>query len=212
LNTGCVLCGRLDEDGAHLFFKRKHVKRVWDDLQLQELRDRLAQAISAKELVWEILKLKENVQRRVITLMYIWWSERCRIREGDALRGLGQIAQMVNCYAEEWASLKNVQAEPVQSRRKQAWSKPPADFVKIKCDGAFSQEDLSGGWGYIMSGGDGTVICSGYGKLGKVLEACSYQDHCLFTSSSAGNDLGDSEGGPGDRLTDGGPSGQCAHS
>lgn len=63
-----------------------------------------------------------------------------------------------------------------------------------------------------MSGGDGTVICSGYGKLGKVLGACSYQDHCLFTSSSMGNDLGDLEGGPGDRLTDGGPSDQCAHS
>jgi hypothetical protein len=34
LNTGCVLCGRLEEDGAHLFFKCKHAKRVWDDLQL----------------------------------------------------------------------------------------------------------------------------------------------------------------------------------
>jgi hypothetical protein len=89
LNTGCVLCGRLEEDGAHLFFKCKHVKRVWDDLQLQEVRNRPAQAISAKELVWEILKLKKNVQRRVITLIYIWWSERCRIHEGDAPRGLG---------------------------------------------------------------------------------------------------------------------------
>ena len=61
LNPCCVLCGCLDKDGAHLFFKCKNAKKVWEDMQLQGVRDRLAQAIMAKELVWEFLKLKEEV-------------------------------------------------------------------------------------------------------------------------------------------------------
>jgi hypothetical protein len=126
LNPCCVLCGRLDEDGAHLFFKCKDAKKVWEDMQLQGVRDQLAQAITAKELVWEVLKLKKEVQRRVITVMYIWWSERCRVREGDAPRSSGQIAQIVRCYYEEWASLNNVQAAPVELRRRPIWSKRPA--------------------------------------------------------------------------------------
>jgi len=53
------------------------------------------------------------------------------------------------------------------------FTKSKFDFIKTNCDGAFSQEDLSGGWGYVMRGADGTVVCSGYDKhkLGKVLEA-----------------------------------------
>lgn len=89
LNPCCVLCGRcLDEDGAHLFFKCKDAKRVWEDMQLHGVRDRLAQAITA------VLKLKEEVQRRVITFMYIWWSEQCRVHEGDAQRSPEQIVQI----------------------------------------------------------------------------------------------------------------------
>jgi hypothetical protein len=29
LDTRCVMCGRLNEDGGHLFFQCKHVKQVW---------------------------------------------------------------------------------------------------------------------------------------------------------------------------------------
>jgi hypothetical protein len=37
----CVLCGRLEEDGAHLFFKCKRVKGVWAALQLEAARLKL---------------------------------------------------------------------------------------------------------------------------------------------------------------------------
>lgn len=80
-----------------------------------------------------------------------------------------KLAQLVSCYAEEWATLKIAPPEPVPNRRKTAWTSH--DFVKINCDGAFTKESLTGGWGYVMRGCDGVVICSGYGRLGKVLEA-----------------------------------------
>jgi hypothetical protein len=27
--------------------------------------------------------MKETIQRQVVVLMYVWWSERCAIREGE---------------------------------------------------------------------------------------------------------------------------------
>lgn len=71
------------------------------------------------------------------------------------------MTMLVSSYAEEWASLsetvKQTREEPVPSRRKIAWKKPPPEYIKINCDSAFSQELLSGGWGYVMRG---------YGRLG----------------------------------------------
>jgi hypothetical protein len=73
----------LDEDGGHLFFKCKNVRRLWRDLQLEHIRVQLEQAVSAKQVLGSILNLQEDVQSRVVTLLYVWWSERCCIREGE---------------------------------------------------------------------------------------------------------------------------------
>jgi hypothetical protein len=77
LDTRCFLCGRMDEDGGHLFFKCKQVRGVWRDLQLEQTRIHLASVLSAKGVVEEIRKLQEDVKCKVITLLYLWWSERC---------------------------------------------------------------------------------------------------------------------------------------
>jgi len=61
--------------------------------------------------------------------------------------------------------------QPVPTRRKSVWTKPPPEIIKINCDGAFTMEQLTGGWGYVMRGHDGVVICTGHGRLEKVLEA-----------------------------------------
>ena len=81
LDTRCVLCGRYDEDGSHLFFKCKYVKKVWAELNLDQIRQSLVNAQPAREVVEIILKLKEDVQCQVIILLYFWWSERCGVRE-----------------------------------------------------------------------------------------------------------------------------------
>jgi hypothetical protein len=75
IDTSCVMCGRLDEDGAHLFFKCKGVRHVWANLQLEAVREELAGLMSAREAVEAILKMKPEIQRQVITLLYLWWSE-----------------------------------------------------------------------------------------------------------------------------------------
>lgn len=38
LDTKCVMCNRLDEDGGHLFLKCKLVKQLWRELNLEDVR------------------------------------------------------------------------------------------------------------------------------------------------------------------------------
>lgn len=75
LDAVCIMCGHLDEDGGHLFFKCKNVRKVWMDLQLEHIRAQLASAGSAKQVLEGILHLQEDVQCRVVTLLYLWWSD-----------------------------------------------------------------------------------------------------------------------------------------
>ncbi|CAN6246168.1 unnamed protein product [Urochloa humidicola] len=55
VDSRCVMCGRLVEDGGHLFFKCKFVKKVWRELCLEEQRKLLADKLSAREVVTQIL-------------------------------------------------------------------------------------------------------------------------------------------------------------
>jgi hypothetical protein len=48
---------------------------VWANLQLEAVREELAGLMSAREAVEAILKMKPEIQRQVITLLYLWWSE-----------------------------------------------------------------------------------------------------------------------------------------
>jgi len=66
LATMCVICGRFNEDDGHLFFKYKHVLKLWSELILKHIRECLANALSAREVVEEILTLRKEVQHQVI--------------------------------------------------------------------------------------------------------------------------------------------------
>jgi len=45
------MCGRLDEDSGHLFFKCKFVKQVWRELHLEGVRASLAKQSSAHDVM-----------------------------------------------------------------------------------------------------------------------------------------------------------------
>ena len=105
LDTACCMCGRFDEDGAHLFFKCKDVRQVWSHLQLDQTRVNLAQVLSARELVEAVLNMHQDEQRKVITFLYLWWTERCGVREGEKKRDSIMLAALIRSYAEEWSSV-----------------------------------------------------------------------------------------------------------
>jgi ribonuclease HI len=75
---------------------------------------------------------------------------------------------LIRAYADETSTLKQPVVPP--PRLKARWRKPPQDVAKINCDGAFMQEERSGGWGFVIRSSEGEVIFTGFGNLKRVLE------------------------------------------
>jgi len=84
----------------------------------------------------------------VITLLYLWWSERCGVREGEQQRDSGRLAHLTSTYAAEWSSFKPVKEPGSQAQVQKIME---ATTMIRECDGG--------------------VISSGYGKLENIGEA-----------------------------------------
>jgi hypothetical protein len=184
------MCGRYDEDGAHLFFKCKHVRHVWADLQLEGERQRLSELLSERETIEVILKMKPEIQSRVITLLYLWWSERCGVREGEQQRSSCQMTKLIGSYAAEWSPFKKAREVERRLQTRKLWKPPPENFIKINCDGAFYTNTRSGGWGFAIREWDGGVISTGYGKLEHVSEAFHAEIIACLQTVNRAADLG----------------------
>ena len=88
IDTRCVICNRLDEDGGHLFFKCKGEASLEREMNLEDVRCRIGwQGYSQR---WGSLQfvtqLEEKQSIRVAVLLYTWWNERNRRREGEGRR------------------------------------------------------------------------------------------------------------------------------
>lgn len=70
-DTLCVCCRRLDEDGAHLFIRCKEAKKIWRDIGLEEVRQKLCICNNSNETVQEILNLCEEDRSGVLHLLSI---------------------------------------------------------------------------------------------------------------------------------------------
>ena len=95
LDTCCCICNRLDEDGAHLFFKCKWVKKLWRELGLESFRIQLSVLSDAKQCVELILALPSEKQCLIVMLLNNWWWERNRVREGDSRRNHQELAWLI---------------------------------------------------------------------------------------------------------------------
>jgi hypothetical protein len=69
IDTKCPLCQRLDEDGGHLFLKCKMAKQVWRALNLDTVRERLSELASARDVLVQIMKEKEDIRLQCITTL-----------------------------------------------------------------------------------------------------------------------------------------------
>ncbi|RLN24757.1 hypothetical protein C2845_PM07G05680 [Panicum miliaceum] len=170
LDTKCVVCGRLDEDGSHLFFKCKYVKQLWRCLDMEDVRLALERADSAWEAVCFIMNLKESVQLKVINGLWHWWLERNRIREGERRRQAEELAYVVGRCTEEFIAL-NTKVGMLGERRREKWKRPASNKLKINSDGAFNAESGAGGWGFVIRDLDGDVVHAAAGRLEFVVDA-----------------------------------------
>lgn len=103
VDTRCFVCRRLDEDGGHLFFKCKYVKELWLNMGLQDECNQMTALNSGKEVLKYLVNLKDEKMIVITTLMWVWWGERNRIREGEVRRGTDILVHIITKTAHDYA-------------------------------------------------------------------------------------------------------------
>jgi hypothetical protein len=79
----------------------KYVKHLWQELNLERVRARLADLQSAKDMLLAIWELEEKERLLVVNLLWHWWLERNRITEGERRRDPAGLAPIIRFQAEE---------------------------------------------------------------------------------------------------------------
>lgn len=189
IDNRCVVCNQKGEDGGHLYFKCEKVGELWTALGLSAHSDHLVAITSAREVVRYILKLPKRPQLWIALGMWMWWSERNKIREEGKRRPIHLIANMVEGYAGE-IILSSAKEPKAAARRIQKWQKPAPSFLKVNCDASFHAESGNGGWGYVIRDEEGDLISAGRGKLLHVLDSFQAEVIVCLQGLQAAIDMG----------------------
>jgi hypothetical protein len=54
--------------------------------------------MSFQEVVEHILKMEEKIQLKVVLLLWLWWTERNGVREGELMRSVADLAYVVDAW------------------------------------------------------------------------------------------------------------------
>ena len=74
-----------------------------------------------------------------------------------------------------------------------SWSPPAADILKINFDGAYSQREKKGAWGFIVRDHRGAVVMAGAGRINVVHDALSAEAQACLAAPYATIDQGISQ-------------------
>lgn len=163
IDSRCCMCGRQEEDGAHLMLKCKEVKELWRELHLEGIRLELIKECSPIQMMTKIMDLPVEKQITVVTLLWLWWNERNRWREEKQRRSGRILAYAVAARADSLKKSAELSHGAAVSHVKK-WIKPTEGTLKINVDGAFSQEIGTGGWGFVIRDEYGVVRAAGVGS------------------------------------------------
>jgi ribonuclease HI len=162
------MCRRLDEDGGHLFLKCKEVKAIWRELNLEDVRQDLAEAVLVKEMTVKILNLNHKQQLMSVMLLWIWLGERNKWREEGRRRTAGEVAYLTALLTDRFQAKEAKRLLPdfrqAQSSQAQKWRKPNSGHFKVNTDGAYDSNTGLGGWGFIIRDDQGMMVKSGAGE------------------------------------------------
>jgi ribonuclease HI len=167
LDTLCPMCNRFDENAAHTLFHCKAAKAVWCQLQLEYIRVHMAALPSAQEVFYYIWEQKEDLQLKIIIILWVLITERNRVNAKEQKKHSDRIAAEVQCYCNEFAQF--FRKSPKHSQRQvQRWAKPAAGYLKFNLDASFREGTQKGGWGFIVRNDQGEGVAAGAGSIAAV--------------------------------------------
>jgi hypothetical protein len=162
---------------------------LWAALGLAAHVIQLATIDSAREAVRYILGLAKHLQLKLAVGMWMWWTERNKIREEGQRRPIYLIVKSVECYVGE-INQSTAKEPRAVARRNQKWQKPAHELLKVNCDASFRKETGDGGWGCIIRDEEGDLISAGRGKLLHALDSFQAEVVACLQGLQAAIDLG----------------------
>lgn len=144
---------------------------------------------TAIDIMQYILAATKENRLKIVILMWTWWCERNRVREGDTPQSVQQIIHGIHVYSNEIQKLYANEGT-WRVRRQKRWEKPPGETLKLNCDGSFNHEGKHGGWGFIIRDEDGDVVSASCGRLDHVLEPLQAELVACLQGVQAALDLG----------------------
>ncbi|WVZ72039.1 LOW QUALITY PROTEIN: hypothetical protein U9M48_020558 [Paspalum notatum var. saurae] len=164
LETLCPMCQRFDEDSGHLFFKCKGVRRCWLLLNLEEARMELISLNSGLDMIEKIWSFPENY-------FLVMWTTRNKVNVGKRSKSAEEVISNVVYHVNAWNLANGQLTQPERILTRQKWEKPPENYYKINCDGAFLPDLMKGGWGFVIRDHTGQVATAGAGAVNHLLDA-----------------------------------------
>ncbi|RLN33599.1 hypothetical protein C2845_PM03G24330 [Panicum miliaceum] len=188
VDTRCVLCNRGWEDGSHLFFNCKHVKRVWQVVGMEEKRKEFTELTSSLLMIQHLVQLEEDLQVKVVVLLWQWWNERNNVREGAKQRAADLLSYEIERNSAEFLAMGS--PNPAEHMGiVQNWRKPE-EVLKINSDGAFVAQTGEGGWGFVIRDKEGEVIYAGAGKLEHLRDALQAEIRACLEGTKGAAEMG----------------------
>jgi hypothetical protein len=143
-DTRCVCCRRLDEDKVHLFFKCKKMKKEWERLEMETIRECSCSCQSAHAVIEELPLLTENEKCKVCCSIWRWWTRRNKINAKEPA-----IISLDACFAcrgsRESAQYCTIQRASQQKIEVEAWTAPSNGCLKINYNESYISETRHGG-------------------------------------------------------------------
>ncbi|XP_048552197.1 uncharacterized protein LOC125532061 [Triticum urartu] len=157
IDTLCPMCGRLNEDGAHLFLKCKFAKSLWREMQLNEERERLLACDGPKEMIYNILKLPEEKKLKCVMMLWAWWDVRNKEIAGEPSWNPSYVARRVNVLVEDWLR-HGLNAQLGSQDKTECSVHLGQEVLQINVDGSMRENPSRGGWGFIIKDAKGQPV------------------------------------------------------
>jgi hypothetical protein len=186
----CVCCKRLDEDGAHLFFKCKNNREIWKAFGLLEVCDRMCAYETAGSVVEEILGMQ--VEQKVLICCLLWriWLRRNKLNAEGKYQSDNELIGQIRYWTGESKQYHIKEKQQVTMKPEEKWQRPVGDVIKLNYDGAFYQATRQGGWGFIACDSEGGVRGSGAGHIAHVGSALQAEAAACGEVIQAASDWG----------------------
>jgi hypothetical protein len=147
------------------------MEKLWNYLGMNKERELLLSKPSARDVLEAIMSLKEEQKLKCCYVLWMCWSERNRIREGEQGRDAVWLSHSIQIRMDEWKRQETKKVGGIGSIRLSKWERPEQNYIKVNCDTAYDVNTGNGGWGCVLRDADGDAISVYRGRVESLMSA-----------------------------------------